>query len=151
MPSQTLFPASVAVFGLLAGGATHNVTLRADSTVSMAVTGDVKLSDERISFANGITLHLEAPVVRLVNDDGVRTTAAAYRVTTPANPVLLNGNHLLDRGEANFVLVWKTVPIGADVNPVRICISTSAKMALAVFDGSKCQSFEYEAETSSGR
>jgi hypothetical protein len=65
------------------------------STTAMAITGDLIFSPDRITFGNGKSLPL-APsgTVPTFSAPMESVNATLYRVTTPADPVLLHGNRL---------------------------------------------------------
>lgn len=101
------------------------------STTAMAITGRVTLAPDRITFANRAALPLEpAGEVPGFIVDGQRVTAAAYRVTEPANPVLLRGSRICGNGQAvRLILVWQPPPIG-NLPPGR-------EWSLAAFSGAE--------------
>src|SRR5437016_10979470 len=72
---------------------------RAASTTAMSVTGDLTFAPNNIRFQNGQSLPL-AIIGRLsgFNVLGEKVDATLYRVTTPADPKLKNGNHLCGGG-----------------------------------------------------
>jgi len=99
------------------------------SPVAKTVTGQVRFSPSEIVFQNGKSLSLArggqmlfrpAPKQRKVMAD-------LYRVTSPDDPVLENGNKLCKGKPIAYVIVWKSEKIGKETDP----------RALAPFSGPK--------------
>jgi len=72
---------------------------QAMSRTAMGVTGDVTLSDTRVTFANGDSIGLA-----LLEHDA-QTGQTLYRVTPPTNPELLNGNRLCGNKPVDYLVV----------------------------------------------
>lgn len=90
----------------------HAERWSATSTTAMAITGNVTLDKDKIAFAGGKFL----PIERTSNvslDDGMghRVPASFYRVTTPGDPVLVQGNRLCDGKPVTYIAVWHVKPI----------------------------------------
>jgi hypothetical protein len=110
------------------------------SKTAEAITGDVTFTSQRITFSNDKSLPL-APAGTIPGYEtfGGKVTAQTYRVTTPANPVLLNGNRLCS-GPATFVVISKLPP-----SPPL----TPALISMDVFSGQgsqSCAGYNFEAE-----
>jgi hypothetical protein len=76
-------------------GASADERWTAYSTTAISVTGDVIFSPGRITFGNGRYLPLAAAgSIARYNALGKSVTASLFRVTAPADPVLLHGNRL---------------------------------------------------------
>lgn len=90
---QALLTVAAVLVGILPASAQME-RLRAYSTTAVNITGDVSTDDFEIVFENG-----ETPVFSdLLADNfivyGKRVPASVYRIETPADPELLNGNRL---------------------------------------------------------
>src|SRR5580704_9312307 len=83
----------------------------ATSTTAISVTGDVTFAPDKMQFQNGQSLPL-AMIGRVPDFKamGQSVNATLYRVTTPADPRLKNGNHLCGGGSrtqpVTYIAVW---------------------------------------------
>ncbi|MGH6843688.1 MAG: hypothetical protein ACRECU_02990, partial [Methylocella sp.] len=84
----------------------------ATSHTAMAITGDVRFSPSKITFENGkalpLTLFEKASLFKDDIEGGVM--AHIYKVVTPSDPKLLNGNRLCGGAKpvpVTFIAVWK--------------------------------------------
>jgi hypothetical protein len=84
----------------------------ASSHTATAITGDVQFSPSQITFENGkalpLTLFEKASSFKDDIEGGVM--ADIYKVVTPADPILLNGNRLCGGAKplpVTFIAVWK--------------------------------------------
>jgi len=75
---------------------------QAMSRTAMGVTGDVTLSDTKLTFANGDSIGLA-----LLEHDA-QSGQTLYRVTPPTNPALLNGNQLCGNQAVDYLVVQAT-------------------------------------------
>jgi hypothetical protein len=118
------------------------------STTAMAITGDVTLSPDRITFANGKFLALAPAGTAPGFDWSGKKTATLYRVTAPADPVLLQGARLCGGHgpqPVTFIAVWKPDLVGSDVDPRGMAaFSGSARPGVAGGPGF-CGTYNYEA------
>jgi hypothetical protein len=96
-----------------AGSAGTQERWSASSHTATAITGDVRFSPSRIAFENGkalpLTLFDKASSFKDDIEGGV--TADIYKVVTPADPILLNGNRLCGGTKplpVTFIAVWKS-------------------------------------------
>lgn len=111
------------------------------SHTAEAFTGDVTFTPQRITFSNGKSLPL-APAGAIPGYETFagKVTAQKYRVTTPANPALLNGNRLCS-GPVTLIVISKLPP-----SPP----STPALISMDVFSGQgkaqSCGNYNFEAE-----
>lgn len=71
---------------------------KAFSTTAMAITGDIVMSPDSITFANGDSLKLQ------IVDSAASTGQTLYKVLGRRNPTLLNGNHLCGTQAVNYLL-----------------------------------------------
>jgi|SRR6478735_668191 hypothetical protein len=118
------------------------------STTAMAITGRITLAPDRITFGNRASLPLE-PAGEVPNfmADGQRVTATLYRVTEPANPVLLRGSRLCGNGRPiRTIVVWQPPPIGsAAASQGRSLAAFSGQaMPKGTEDAGNCGTFFYE-------
>lgn len=104
---------SVAVLvslGLMLGISTAKVALADDytaySNTASSITGDISMDDFSISFANGESLDFSALVSDHFRVDGHRIPASVYRVKSPADPELENGNKLCGAGNVSYIATW---------------------------------------------
>jgi hypothetical protein len=124
------------------------------STNAMAITGDVKLSNQRITFSNGKALDLlmEVPAVGSApfTDNGQPISATVYRVTKPMRVKLKNGNGLCGRSQrarpVTFVAVWKPEPMRGDVAPRALAVFSGNNAPASTSDPATCGVYYYEAE-----
>jgi hypothetical protein len=72
------------------------------STTATAITGQIELADQRLTFANGAYL----PLALLEHD--AQSGLSLYQVTSPDNPVLLNGNLLCGQKPVDYLTVQVT-------------------------------------------
>ena len=70
----------------------------ATSTTSLAITGDITVSADRITFENGASI-----AIRAVSPD----RPGIYRVDPPGNPVLKNGNRLCGDDAPTFIALGR--------------------------------------------
>jgi hypothetical protein len=141
----------MAMLALLAAGpaaAQETVTWDPVSTTAMAITGRVTLAPDRLTFANRAALPLE-PAGEIPNfaADRLRVTASLYRVTEPANPVLLRGSRLCGNGRpVRLIVVWQPPPIGnrAPSQEWSLAAYSSADPPKGTDDPGLCGTFLYE-------
>jgi hypothetical protein len=129
-----------------AGAAEH---WEATSTTAMSITGNVTFTPEKIVFQNGRSLPLSfLGHVAGFKAMGETADAAIYRVTSPADPTLRNGNHLCGgAGHAvpvTFVAVWVPTALPGDATP-RSMAAFSGKDAPRSAEGDDvCGTFNYD-------
>jgi hypothetical protein len=157
---QAWVAAALGAAMLAAGGATAQEAPQAEawepaSTMAMAITGRVTLAPDRITFGNRASLPLE-PAGEEPNfmAEGQRVTATLYRVTEPANPVLLRGSRLCGNGRpVRSIAVWQPPPIGNTAQaPVRSLAAFSGQaMPKGADDPDNCGTFTYDLPRPRGR
>jgi hypothetical protein len=118
------------------------------TTTAMAITGRVTFAPDRITFGNRASLPLE-PAGEIPNfrAEGQRVTATLYRVTEPANPVLLRGSRLCAQGRpVRAIVVWQPPPIGAaPPGPSRAMAAFSSQATpREAEEAGSCGTFHYE-------
>jgi hypothetical protein len=114
MTSRTMLATGLMAALLLptAGAAAAAEQWEATSTTAMAITGNVTFSPDRITFKNGASLPLmlvgHAAAFETVPNQ--RVPADLYKVTAPADPLLLNGTRLCGGGPiqkpVTYIAVW---------------------------------------------
>jgi hypothetical protein len=89
------------------------------SKTAVAITGDVTFAPDRITFGNGKFLPL-APAGSIPGYSalGKNVTASLFRVTAPANPLLLHGNRLCSAPVTQIVI--SRVPAAPPLIPALI-------------------------------
>jgi hypothetical protein len=119
------------------------------STTAMGVTGDITFSPDRITFGNGKSLPL-APSGTLpaFGAPTENVSATLYRVTAPADPVLLHGNRLCGGPAAQgvtFIVVWKPARVASDVDPRSMAAFSGDVRPTAAGGPGFCGTYNYEA------
>lgn len=76
------------------------------SSSAQSVTGDIQFDDFSITFANGETLEFSDLIADNFIVDGETVPASVYRVRTPGDPVLENGNQLCGSGDVSYLASW---------------------------------------------
>lgn|ERR1017187_6000479 len=124
---------------------------QATGTTAISVTGDVTFAPNKIQFQNGQSLPL-AIVGRVpdFNAMGEKVAATVYRVTTPADPRLKNGNHLCGSGSptqpVTYIAIWNPEALPGDKAP-RAMAAFSGKDPPRSTDGpASCGVYNYESD-----
>lgn len=81
-------------------------SLVAVSNTAMSITGDIEFDDFEIMFENGKKLEFDELVGDTFVVNGEEIGASVYRVKTPADPKLNNGNRLCGQGKVTYVAAW---------------------------------------------
>ena len=68
------------------------------STTAMSITGDITLSDKRLTFTNGDFIDLK------LLEHNQQTGQTLFRVTTRTNPELLNGNRICGSAPVDYIV-----------------------------------------------
>lgn len=122
----------------------------ADSNTAMSITGDVQFAPDRITFANGqsLPLVLAGTAPRFLVSSKRPVSATIYRVTTPANPKLLNGNQLCGNGPTTFIALWNPAALSGASSPNReIDVFTGNQLPSGQSDANFCASYTYDLAT----
>ena len=124
---------------------------RPASTTADAITGAVIFSENKIAFGNGRSLPLaKVGKIAAFEGNGERVDATLYRVTAPADLVLLAGNHLCGGtgrpAGATYVVLWRPAPIGGDVDPRSMAVFSGKSAPKSDDDPTSCGTFNYEAD-----
>lgn len=89
---QTAPPEKISVFA-------NPTQWGAFSRTAYGITGDITLTDTKLTFANGASLNLE-PI-----EHNAQTGQTLFRVTTKLNPELLNGNFMCGGKPIDYIVV----------------------------------------------
>jgi hypothetical protein len=114
----------------------------ASSTTAMSITGDVTFAPDKLTFANRASLALSDAGNTPFTGMGKKVAAHLYRVTTPADPALLRGNHLCGK-PVTFVIVWRDAPGASDLT---MAAFSGTKIPTSDSDATLCGTFSYEVE-----
>ena len=115
------------------------------STTALAITGNVRVSPDRITFQNGKSLPLAAAgIVPQFREAMGTTSAALYRVIAPADPVLLRGNRLCGK-PVTFIAVWKPARVGSDIDPREMAAFSGSARPTVAGGPDFCGTYTYEA------
>ena len=96
--------------------------------MAQTITGRVTFTPSEITFQNGKSLALARGGQTLFRPSQEKKVLAdLYRVTSPDDPVLENGNKLCKGKPVAYLIVWKSEKIGKETDP----------RALAPFSGPK--------------
>ena len=97
--------------------------------IAQTITGRVAFTPSAITFQNGNSLPLARGGQMLFRPEPKQKNVLAdlYRVTSPDDPVLENGNKLCKGKPIAYLIVWKSEKIGKETDP----------RALAPFSGPK--------------
>ena len=100
--------------------------------VSKMITGRVTFTPSEITFQNGKSLPLARGGQMLFRPEPKQRKVLAdlYRVTSPDDPVLENGNKLCKGKPIAYLIVWKSEKVGNEADP----------RTLAPFSGPKLNS-----------
>lgn len=110
--------------------------LAAASNTAISITGDVTMDDFSIVFENGAELAFSDLVADSFVADGQRVPASVYRVETPADPELLNGNQLCGAGDVTYLASWLA---GDDLTAIAVFTGDEPPQS----DAEMCASYFY--------
>lgn len=82
-------------------------TYTAYSNTAQSITGDIEMDDFSITFANGEALAFSSLLGDHFIVDGKNLNASVYKVETPADPELENGNRLCGSADVSYVATWR--------------------------------------------
>jgi hypothetical protein len=152
MNLRPLLPTLVTIAMLAAAsarGASVNEQWKAASTTAISLTGDITISANRITFGNGTSLPLAiaGSVPDFKIDVGKPVSATLFRVTAPADPVLLAG-HRLCGGEpphpVTFIAVWRPVHLRGSVDLRTIAAFSGGERPTRAAGPNFCGTYIYE-------
>lgn len=130
--------AAAAMLAAMASPAARAETYTAVSNTAMSITGDIAFDDYGIVFANGEKLVLSDLVAYEIKVGEETRDASVYKVETPADPVLLNGNKLCGNGDVTYVASWAEGDDGMTI----VAVFTTPEVPLS--DAEMCASYSYE-------
>jgi hypothetical protein len=121
----------------------------ATSNTAMSITGNVTFAPDKIVFQNGRSLQLSLVGHETAfKADGETADAAIYRVTSPADPTLRNGNHLCGGpGHAvpvTFIAVWVPAALPGDTAPRSIAVFSGRDAPRSAGGDDLCGTFNYD-------
>jgi len=122
----------------------------ATSTTAYAITGNIAISTDRITFQNGKVL-LFSKVGKLVpfEDNGTSVDAILFEIQPADDPILLNGNRICgnakSRIQATQLVAWRSEPMGSDIEPRTMAIFSGHTRPKASDDKDICGTYSFEA------
>ena len=113
--------------------------------MAQAITGRVTFSPSEITFQNGKSLPLAPGGQMLFRPEPKikNVMVNLYRVTSPDDPVLENGNKLCKGKPVAYLIVWKSEKLGNEADPRTLAIFSGQKLTAASPDD--CGRFAYDA------
>ncbi len=136
---------ALALAGVTSGGE-HWI---ATSTAAISITGDLTVRPDRIVFSNGASLPIRRVRSTTFTDElGATVRAAVYRVTPPADPMLLRGNHLCGGTPAvpvSYVVLWNSKPVMPGARDGRALAVYSGRTEPSANTKTSCAVLRYEA------
>ncbi|MGN8019901.1 hypothetical protein ACTJJ7_04225 [Phyllobacterium sp. 22229] len=135
---RCLVPATFLVLAAQGGQAwAEGDTYTAYSNTAQSITGDITMDDFSITFANGEALAFSSLLGDHFIVDGKSVNASVYKVETPADPELENGNKLCGSGDVSYVATW-----GAGEGLTEVAVFTGGKAPSSNSD--MCASYIYQ-------
>ena len=115
------------------------------SPLAKTITGRVTFTPSEITFQNGKSLSLARGGQMLFRPEPKKKKIMAdlYRVTSPDDPVLENGNKLCKGKPAACLIVWKSEKIGKEVEPRTMAPFAGKKLTAGSPDD--CGRYVYDA------
>jgi hypothetical protein len=112
---------------------------------AQAITGRVTFTPTQITFQNGKSLPLVPGGQMLFRPEPKKQKVMAdlYRVTSPDDPVLENGNMLCKGTPVSYLIVWKSEKVGHEADPRTLAPFCGKKLSAASLDD--CGRFVYDA------
>ena len=139
----------VALSGLTATATAQTVTAPENWTPigrpAQTVTGRVTFTPSEITFQNGKSLSLTHGGQMLFRPEAKKKKVMAdlYRVTSPDDPVLENGNRLCKGRPIAYVVVWKSDKVGNENEPRTLAPFSGQKFSAGSPDD--CGRYSYDA------
>jgi hypothetical protein len=139
----------LALSGLIATATAQTVTAPENWTPigrsAQTITGRVTFMLSEITFQNGKPLPLAPGGQMLFRPEPKtkRVMADLYRVTSPDDPVLENGNKLCKGKPIAYLLVWKSEPVGKEADPRTLALFSGPKLSAGSTDD--CGRYVYDA------
>jgi hypothetical protein len=100
------------------------------------ITGGLKFTPDKIIFQNGKSLSVAHSSQMLFRPAPKKKKVMAdlYRVTTPDDPVLENGNKLYKRKTVAYLIVWKPEKVGNEADPRSLASFFGPKLSAGSLD-----------------
>ena len=113
--------------------------------VARSVTGRVTFTPSEIAFQNGKSLSLAQGGQMLFRPEPKKKKVMVdlYRVTSPDDPVLENGNKLCKSKFVAYLLVWKSETTGKEADPRTLAPFSGQKLSAGSPDD--CGRYVYDA------
>jgi hypothetical protein len=122
---------------------------QAISNTAASITGDITVTPDRIAFAGGQALILSQPTaLPRFRAEGSLVAATRYRVASPADPPLLNGNRLCGgKGPTpvTYIVLWKPRKLAGDTDPQGMAAFSGTTPPTGTDSPGLCGTFRYEA------
>jgi hypothetical protein len=115
------------------------------SRTAQAITGRVMFTPSEITFQNGKSLPLARSGQMLFRPEGKQKKVMAdlYKVASPDDPVLQNGNTLCKRKPIAYLIVWRPEKAGNEADPRTLAPFSGQKLNAGSPDD--CGRFVYDA------
>ncbi len=115
------------------------------SRVAQTITGRVTFAQSEITFQNGKSLPLAGGGQMLFRAEAKKKKVMAdlYRVTSPDDPVLENGNRLCKGKPIVYLIVWKSEKTGNEAAPRTLAPFSGPKFSVGSPDD--CGRYVYDA------
>jgi hypothetical protein len=112
---------------------------------AQAITGRVTFTPSEITFQNGKSLQLTGAGQMLFRSEPKQKKVMAdlYRVTSPDDPVLQNGNKLCKGRPIAYLIVWKSEKAGNEADPRTLAPFSGQKLNAGSPDD--CGRYVYDA------
>jgi hypothetical protein len=139
----------LALYGLTATATAQTVTApenwKAIGRPAQTITGRVTLTPNEITFQNGKSLPLAPAGQMLFRAEAKKKKVMAdvYKVTSPDDPVLENGNRLCKGKPIAYLVVWKSEKVGNETDPRTLAPFSGPKFSAGSRDD--CGRYMYDA------
>jgi hypothetical protein len=137
------------LLGLIATAVAQNATAPETwtpiSPLAKTITGRVTFRPSEITFQNGTSLSLARGGQMLFRPETKKAKVMAdlYRVTSPDNPLLENGNKLCKGKPVAYLIVWKSEKVGNEADPRILAPFSGQKLKAGSPDD--CGRYAYDA------
>lgn len=122
---------------------------QAISNTAASITGDITVTPDRIAFAGGHALTLSQPTaLPRFRAEGSPVAATRYRVASPADPILLNGNRLCGGrtpAPVTYIVLWTPRKLAGDTAPRGLAAFSGTAPPTGTDSPGLCGTFRYEA------
>lgn len=122
---------------------------QAINNTAASITGDITVTPDRITFAGGHALTLSQPTaLSRFRVEGSPIAATRYRVASPADPILLNGNRLCGGrtlAPVTYIVLWTPRKLAGDTAPRSLAAFSGTTPPTGTDSPGLCGTFRYEA------